>query len=349
MRWLPPAQRPLTCLGACLLGCLLAGTPPAEAADTGLVHLKNGDRIAGEVKNMRLGKLELNTTSMGTIYVEWDKVVGLTAPEIFEIERTDGARFYGSLAPAGPGQLGVVLADNAENLEIPAVVRIRRLKEHFWDRLDGSISVGASFTQSSGIGQGSVDWSVTTRRPSFEFGTKFDTTITVQPDEPDETVAALSGSYTRLLRSRWRLPFTGMLERNTDLGLELRSSFSGGVGRYLVQTNRSFLGAMGGLLVNQEEPVSGEATQNVEAVLGVSYSFYTYDTPKTNLSAELVMYPSFTVSGRIRTEFDFSLRREIIADFTVGVTAYDSYDSKPPEGSSSKHDIGATLNVGWVF
>ena len=62
-----------------------------------------------------------------------------------------------------------------------------------------------------------------------------------------------------------------------------------------------------------------------------------------------MLYPSLTVGGRYRTEFDLGLKREIVKDFTVGVTVYDSYDSKPPAGSSSTHDLGITLSVGWTF
>jgi hypothetical protein len=33
----------------------------------------------------------------------------------------------------------------------------------------------------------------------------------------------------------------------------------------------------------------------------------------------------------------------------TGCTVYDSYDSKPPAGSSSTNVFGITLSVGWTF
>jgi hypothetical protein len=59
--------------------------------------------------------------------------------------------------------------------------------------------------------------------------------------------------------------------------------------------------------------------------------------------------PSLNVGGRVRAELDTSLSREIVSDFTVGFTVYNSYDSKPPTEGAKKNDIGVTLNVGWVF
>jgi hypothetical protein len=194
-----------------------------------------------------------------------------------------------------------------------------------------------------------VNVSVGTRRPAFELRTDFSTTVTVQPDQPDQSRTVGSVSYLKMMRNRWFVPGTGRLERNTDLGLDLRSSVGGGIGRYFVQTNRSVLGAAAGLVLNRENPVEGDSTTNVEAFFGATYEFFTYDTPKTDIDTRFVLYPSLTVSGRYRTEFNLTLSREIVKDFTVGATAYDSYDNKPPGGSSSTHDFGFSLNIGWTF
>jgi hypothetical protein len=338
-----------TAITALVLAALLLAAAPASAADTGLVVLKNGDQIRGEVKSLQMGKLELSTTGMGTIYIEWDKVLQLTAPEWFEVELTTGARFYGTLGSGPQATLGVTLDGRAVNVDVLSVVRIRRLKQSFWDRLDGSIDLGASYTQSSGVGQGSLSVLVRTRRPTFELQTDFDATVTVQPNEPQKTRTAYTLGYNRLLQNRWFVLVTGRAEHNTDLGLQLRAAYGGGLGRYFVQTNRSLLGAAAGISQNREIPLDGDNTTNVEAFFGVSYSYFTYDTPKTSITAGFVLYPSLNVGGRVRTNTDISLKREIVSDFTVGLTLYDSYDSKPPTVDANKHDIGVTLSVGWVF
>jgi hypothetical protein len=334
---------------ALLAASMLAAGRAATAADTDVMVLRNGDRMHGEIKGMQFGRLQFSTTTMSTVYVEWDKVAGLVSPSFFEFELMDGSRYYGSLEPADASTLGVALEGQIASLDVARVVRIRRIKSSFWDRIDGSISLGASYTKSSEIGQGSVNVSVGTRRPAFELKTDFSTTITVQPDQPDQSRTVGGVSYLKLMRNRWFVPGTGTLERNTDLGLDLRSSVGGGIGRYFLQTNRSLLGAAGGLVLNRENPVDGDATTNVEAFVATTYEFFTYDTPKTDIDMRFVLYPSLNVSGRYRTEFSLTLSREIVADFTVGATAYDSYDSKPPAGNSSTHDFGISLNIGWTF
>jgi len=286
---------------------------------------------------------------MGTVYIEWDKVAAVTSPSLFNVELTDGTRRVGSLGPGQAGFIRIALGDLAIEYDIMRVVQIRRLREHFLSRLDGNITLGASYTQSSGVGQGSVSVDVRTRRERFEANTSFDTTVTVQADQPDSSRTALSLGYSRYLKNRWFVPATGKFERNTDLGLNLRSSVGTGIGRYLVQTNRALMGAAAGVVVTQEIPVSGDTTTDIEASLGLSISYFTYDTPKTSFTLNVAAFPSLNVGGRVRVELDTSLNREIVSDFTVGFTVYNSYDSKPPTEGAKKNDIGVTLNVGWVF
>jgi len=321
----------------------------ASAAYNDTVVLKNGDTLKGEVKGLQQGKLQFKTDTMSTVYIKWDRVAQITAPESFEVEMTDGSRFFGSLEPAADGKLGLGVGGPAVLVDLADVVKITPIKQRFWDRLDGSIDLGASYTKSTGIGQGSLSVAVGTRRRNFEVSTTFDTTITVQPEEPVASRTVLSLGYVQLLRNRWFVPGLGKFERNTDLGLDLRSSVSVGFGRFLVQTNRTLFGASGGLVVNQEIPVEGDKSENVEAFANVSYSFFTYDTPKTNITTSFTVFPSLNVAGRVRTDVDIALKRELLKDFTVGLTIWDMYDSKAPSGSSSTHDFGATVSIGWTF
>jgi hypothetical protein len=81
---------------ACL--ALLAWSFPALADKTDVVHLRNGDRVTCEIKKLERGQLKVSTDSMGTIYIEWKDVVGVTSKELYVIEMQDGSRVQGTLA-----------------------------------------------------------------------------------------------------------------------------------------------------------------------------------------------------------------------------------------------------------
>jgi hypothetical protein len=337
------------CLARLFLACTLtfAGTAAASTRDT--VVLKNGDRLQGEIKLLEYAKLTFSTDSMGTIYVEWPYVVEVISPAYYEVETSDGGRYYGSFESATRGQIAIQLGGSIQELPVASVVRIRPIKQRFWDRLDGFVNLGASYTSSSGIGQGSVGASVTSRRPTFTVTTTFDATLTTQPDQEDQTRLVFGLGYTRLLAHRWFTGATGKFENNSELGIKLRSSLGGGVGRYVVQTNRTVVAWSGGLMVNREIPIDGDRQDNVESYVGANYSFFTYDRPKTNVTISFVAIPSLSSWGRFRTDFNTLVSREIAKDFTVGTTVYYSYDSRPPTEDARKHDVGVTLSVGWTF
>ena len=51
----------------------------------------------------------------------------------------------------------------------------------------------------------------------------------------------------------------------------------------------------------------------------------------------------------MRLQNDVRLSYELIKDFMVTVTFFDTYDNKPPSAEASKHDFGTTLAVSWTF
>ena len=71
--------------------------------------------------------------------------------------------------------------------------------------------------------------------------------------------------------------------------------------------------------------------------------------PKTDVSYTLLAFPGLSQWGRVRLEPSISAKREIVRDFTISISAYDSYDNRPPTAGVSKNDVGVTLSIGWTF
>jgi hypothetical protein len=122
-------------------------------------------------------------------------------------------------------------------------------------------------------------------------------------------------------------------------------------GRNLVQSNRSRVAGAAGLTVSRDVPAGDEPDETyLSALLGGSYRFFLYNYPKTEISVDLSFLPGITDWPRWRGEFSAVLKREIIHDFTVNFSVFDSYDSDPPGGEeSANHDFGVVLSVGWTF
>ena len=98
-------------------------------------------------------------------------------------------------------------------------------------------------------------------------------------------------SYVRYRGRHWFVSGAGRFESNESLGLLLRSQVAGLVGQRIVNTNRAQFALAAGLVLNDERGVDAAPTQNIEGVLGLETSYYTYDRPKTQFDASVQYLP----------------------------------------------------------
>jgi len=343
------------CLLAPVFTLILLISTPALAQRTDEVVLLNGNAITGEVKELVQGKLKYKTDDIDTIYIEWAKVAHLTSSDFFEVETQLGVHHYGALGPGSePRKLVVIGADRIVTLEMERVVQIAPIKKTFWGRVDGALNLGFSFTSADSILQFSLEGDAAYRTRNNTFGTKLSSIQTQQEGKEDIARNSLEVFYTRHRKNRYF--GTGALEfsSNTELGIDFRTQVSYAYGRNFRQTNRANLLGSLGLAVSREKPIGEEPNDHyLSAVFAGGYHFFLYNYPKTDIVVDLVVMPGITDWPRARVEFNASLRREIITDFTVNFIAYDSYDSDPPSQGTTKgattHDYGVILSVGWTF
>ena len=318
---------------------------------TDVVTLANGDRITGEIMEVARGRLALKTDDAGTIDIEWVKIIRLEATREFELITSDGRHLLGSLGHADNERfLLIVGSDGSASLPIPEVTNIVPIGAGFWKKVDGSIDAGFSYTRSSGVTQTTLNTDTIYRKPAFSLEVTASATVTqVADDDERDDRADLDISYMRYRWRRWFLAGGGRFETNESLGLALRSQFSGLGGIRLVNTNRAQFTVSGGLSVNDEEGVDTESTQNLEGVLAVKGSFFSYDRPKTNLDLSFQYYPSFSDWGRQRLQLDSAARRELVKDFFVSLNLFDTFDSAPPSPDAARNDVGIVASLGWSY
>ncbi len=334
-------------------GFVVCLTWPAVALarpKTDIVMLRNGDRISCEIKKLSRGLLQVSTDDMGTISIEWLKIASIASTAWFEVETTIGLRHYGPLSAGASGQVVVGSGEATVELALLDIIRITTIEAGFWNRLYGNVGAGGSYTQSSGVAQASVNFLLGARKPAFEWQTSFDGTLTLQEGEPDTGRFTAKSGYTRLLSNRWIVPGSLTVEQNKDLGFELRTTIAVGIGRTVLQSNRSMVRLATGLAGNREIPVDGPTVTNLEVLVGCDYEFFTYDYPKTDLTVTVIGFPSLSDWGRFRFNSNVTLSRELFtSDFYVAATVYDDFDSRPPTEGASKNDVGVTFSLGYKW
>jgi hypothetical protein len=320
----------------------------AQKNDT--VYLLNGDRLTGELKKLEYGLVYLKTDAMQTINIEYDRIYTIYSAKFFEMTVSSGFKYYGSIAGSPiPNTINIVTTNDSIPKPIADIVEITSIKKSFFKKIDGSVDAGLSYTKASDVFQYNLSATVTYRTPKYS--TKFDLSSIFTDQEDDITRKNDIGlSVTRILPGKWLTGAQAKGQQNTELDLDQRWQVGLGLGYDMVRTNSNRFYALAGVLANHERTIdSALVSTNLEGLITLQYKWFQYRHPKIDVTSGFNFFPSFTVAGRYRIEYDLNAKFEIIKDLFFGISLYDNYDSKPSGGSSAKNDWGIITSIGYTF
>jgi len=324
--------------------------PVAAREKTDVIRLKNGDRITGEIKYLMRGMLTVKTDSMSTVEIKWPDVESITSEHLFTIQDSYGQLYVGSLEPAAdPRHVNIAGPTPASDLEHLSIVQIKELEASILKRFSGAIDLGYSFTKASSRTQFNLSGDLTylTERYSAKF--EYSSTVGTSNGQSDVNRESASLTGNRYFGRKW-LAFAQMsYDHNLELQLDRRTTFLAGPGYRITQSNRSLVTLIGGAAFSRESYYGQDVTRNAEGALGIDAQFFKLYSPKVDITSRFVYFPNFTTWGRQRTELDGNVRVEVLRDFYVTFTLYDSYDSQPPSATATRNDYGFTTGLSWSF
>ena len=336
-----------------LIGLLLSvvAIPPASAREkTDVVFLKNGDRITCEIKYLARGMLTVKTDSMSTVEIKWQDVDIIKSDFLFTVEDFRGQLYVGSLqAAADARHVDIAGPLPASNLEHLSVVQIRELEGSIWRRFSGAADLGYSFTKASNRTQFNFSGDVTYLTERYSGKVDYSSTVGTSNGESDvnRENAGITGSV--YFARKWLAFAQISYDHNLELQLDRRVTFLGGPGYKVAQTNRSMVTLLGGAAFTRESYYGQDSVKNAEGVIGIDAQFFKLYSPKVDITNRFVYTPNFTTWGRQRMQFDAKVRLEVLRDFYVTLTFYDSYDSQPPSATATGNDYGFTTGLSWSF
>ncbi len=347
--------RSLLRIAVALLIGLYASTSAADKTD--VVVMFNGDHLTGEIKELSYGQLTFSTDDIGTIYIEWERIASITTFQLLQIELVDGRRLFGTI-PEPAEKAGWIRLMNSQYGEPPTpvelpiydIVRVATVEhsDKWYKRLNGSFSLGYSYTQANDLNVLNLSADIGSRDRVRRWEVSLDSQVTTQANDPSSQRAALVGTVERFLPNRYYAESTLEFTRNEELGLDLRSLVGATFGRYLVQAKNSEWRAGAGLAASHEKEFDGTSKDNLEAQLTTSLNMFHLSYPKTDVNTTLTVLPNLTETGRVRGEFSLKARHEIVTDLFFQLSIYDSYDNRPAEGAPN-NDWGLTTSIGYSF
>uniref|UniRef100_UPI0026016DD3 DUF481 domain-containing protein n=2 Tax=Chitinophaga TaxID=79328 RepID=UPI0026016DD3 len=140
-------------------------------------------------------------------------------------------------------------------------------------------------------------------------------------------------------------------ERNLQLGLVRRFAQSLGMGAKVLVNPWIHARVVTGVVFNQEVYIDGRRSNNLKEVpLAFSFNAFKYTNPSyISLSTTQTLFFGVNQRGRTRLEGETRLAWEIISDFNVNITFYNSYDSRPSVAANGTSDISMVFGVGYTF
>lgn len=329
--------------------CLLPAIAFGQKTD--VITFKNGDKLTVDIKQFERGMLRASTVGMGTIEIQWDVIESIETDKTYEFELSSGSQYLGSASPADDGKrLSVSTATGPKEVELADVTTISRIKreQSIWSRIDGSVQLGVNYTSGSQVGQANVGLNAWFQETRYIVATEFSATLTTGSAEQDTRRMNWGLGYFGKLENRWFWVINSDVDRNDQLGIDLRLLAGGGFGRFLIKNNRSRWSAAAGLAASRELRTADSNETQLEGQLSSDYSYFFFSPTKTDFNLRLVLYPGITEPDRLRGSLDAKLRWEIIKDFVWDMTYFFTWDNQPPMGASS-NDTGVTTSLGYTF
>jgi putative salt-induced outer membrane protein YdiY len=338
-----------------VLSLFAPGKPAlAELDDSSLytdrIHLRNGDVITGNIKELDRGKLRFKTRTMDTVFINWVNIESIDSDKYLRVERVDGTFNYGVIQQSDLSD-GLVIEDHGREIEVPilsvSTIQPIRVRQSFWRQLEGEFSAGIDFKTASDILLINLSSNIRFRKEKYEVAVEANWNETSRTEDNNSSSADLVGDYTKFLSDRWFWKASTGFETNEELGLDLRTLVAGTAGRYLIQNPTLRLEMNAGLAGNWERRQDGTTT-SAEGLIRSSLEIFKHTIPVTRLSASISVFPGITESGRLRVNSNVSLRNEIVRSVFWDLTFFSRFDNRPPEGASEE-DYGIVTSIGASF
>ena len=280
--------------------------------------------------------LKYSTDDLGIISVEWTNVTRIYSRATFEVQVSAGHKYYGSL--------GWRLTAASWS----ALTRCPSPRSSRWPRSGKASSPGSMGTWISGFPSRRPTArcrsprapGVVYRGPATETALEF-STFREDRDDAEQT-ARLTCDLTQrfLFGDQWSAGLGLGYERNEELDLAGRVTLLGFGAYTFTRSNHLNFWTIDRLVVTREQCFSTDSTSyGLEALIGAVFGAYRYDRPKLDASLTSSLYPSLTVQGRVRWQNDVRLSYELVKDFMVTFTIFDSFDNKPQSADASRNDF----------
>ena len=343
-----------------LLACffLLVASPLFAREKSDVLVMRNGDRLTCEIKSLDSDTLAISLDyAAGTVSINWGKVDHIESKQLFLVKTQDGSVYSGSLSTvaslgARPTKIEVLEA-SARKLELDKthIIHIEETDLSFWRRFNGEIGLSSIYNKGNQSAQYNLNADATYPRERWSASVSYSSSFSSSTGSSAVTRNETQANAQRLLRwNNWYYAGLADFLQSSEQGIQLQSTFGGGIGRFLKNTNNTMISIYSGLAwqnIAYHQQVMPATNQQVIAALIVGeMKLFRFD--KTNLNLTATVLPALSKSGRVHTNLNVGYDIKLWRKFTWNFSFYGNWDSQPPPGFSGS-DYGTSSGISYKF
>ena len=341
-----------------LCSALFLAAPVFARDKTDVLVMKNGDHLTGEVKGLDGGVLYVSMDYiLGTSSVQWSKVDHLESKQLFLVKTEDGSVYTGTLSTAentGGRPVRIEVAETPGQkvtIDRAQIVQMDETSEKFWQRFNGSINSGISYSKGNQATQYNLSSDVEYPRERWSAGANYNSSLASSTGANVSTRNSLGLNYLRLLRwNNWFYAGLGNFLQSSEQNIRLQSNLGAGIGRYLKNSNHASISVLGGFAwqnTNYHQSAVAQGPQNVAAAM-IAANAKLFRFNKTNLDVTASVFPAVSAPGRVFANTNASYYIKIFSNLTWNISFYGNWDNQPPAHFSGS-DYGTSSGLGWTF
>jgi Protein of unknown function, DUF481 len=341
-----------------LICTLLAATAVFARPKTDVIVMNNGDHITCEIKGLDQGVLSIGIDYVdGTVSVDWLKVKYLDSRQLFVVFAQDGSSYEGTLTttetPAGePMRIRIVESpEHRPEIERSQIVRMTQTSERIYQRFNGSINFGVSYSKGNSATQYNLSNEIEYLRERWAADANVSSNLTSSSGASASTRNQLGLLSYHLLP--WENYFYGGLGNFLQSSVQeitLQTTLGGGLGHFFKNTNRSTIAVLGGFgwqNTDYKPSVVPSGSQNLATAL-IAADIKVFKFSKTNLDVSASLLPALSDPGRIRFNANAYYYLKLFSSLSWNVSFYGSWDNRPPVGFPGS-DYGTSSGLSWKF
>lgn len=349
-----------------LLCTLFTLTLTVGLARADVVTLKNGDRVTATFVDVKGGKLDLHSETLGDVSIPLAQVASFSVEKPVTVVQKNNRTVAGQLALEPSGEWRVTANGQTQTIAASDVSLIMPSEAY------QKTQVSTENPLKEWKGTASLGYSLQRGNQQTTTFTSTINTVRERPEEPifarhwrtnfdlmtllshAEQGSAFVTSHTLSTDVRPQYLFTednfvfglAQFDHVSTEGLYLRQTYGGGYGRDVIKNSRTTFSLLGGLTFVHEKFFGGTWDQAAEALVGEKLGFQI--SKRVRLDHDVNFYPNLSNTGQYRFDTATTVSAKLAGKFSLNAGVIDLYLSNPPPGNK-KNDVTFTTGIGYTF